>query len=114
MNCTETKDPLKKMKDYIKEEYSCDDLANIMQNGCVNGPASAHIYYADTCAFYDAYEGEIDELVNRYASELGLSPLEFVASLNGAKDVTCEDQRKNLLCWFAIEECAREVIEKED
>jgi len=101
------------MKKYIEEAYESNALRNIVEQGCVNGAASIHIYYKDTIAFHDEFEEEIWNLVDGFAEDQGVSALEFISSLNGHKMVGGIDQLKNLLCWWAIEETAREILEVE-
>ena len=54
--------------DIIKETYDIDTLREIRDHGCVSGVAHDHIYYAETCQFFEDHE---DEIVEYIADTLG-------------------------------------------
>ena len=101
------------MKDYIKQVYEDVELKEIIEQGCVNGAAGLHIYYVDTIKFHDEFEEEIWDLLYSQAEDQGMSSIELLGLFRGSKDIRSMDQLKNLLCWFAIEETAREILEVE-
>jgi len=101
---------MKTIEKYIKETYDHDELENIVNNGCVSGAAGCHIYYVDTVAFYQEFDNQIWDMVYDASQDQGISSLEFIASLNGNKDVGCMEQLENLLCWYAIEETACSIL----
>ena len=96
----------------IDPEY----LEEVVNQGCVAGTVPELIYYADSCAFYEQYEGEIWDRLDQSTCELGeASVLHLIASFNGSRSVGSDAQFKNLLAWWACEDVCREVIaEKED
>ena len=49
--------------DVIKNQYTIDELNDIVEHGCISGCASNHIYYADTTSFYDEHEHAICEYI---------------------------------------------------
>jgi hypothetical protein len=99
------------------EGYGCEDVKNyindLLQSGCASGIVSELIYYKETTAFYNRHKGEIWDLVLDMAEESGYkNPFEFLATLNGSQDIGGGDQFENLLAWFAFEETARKLVEK--
>ena len=85
-------------------------FSDLLHNGCVSGIVSHLIYYSDTTKFYESHHDEIWDLIEEKREDYGHSnALEFIASLNGAKNVGSEDQFKNLLAWFAFEETAYQL-----
>jgi len=99
------------MKEDIKNTYNKEELENIIENGCVSCCAHSHIYYKETVDWFDKFEEEIWALVEEFAEDQEISPLEFIATLNGSETIACTHTLKNLLCWFAVEEMAREILE---
>jgi hypothetical protein len=95
------------IKEWVKSNYTRDDMFGIIEHGCVSGSASGLIYYADTCKFHDEFEDEIWEMLHDDAEAMGHKDvLELIASFNGGKNVGSMTQLKNLLCWYAVErEC---------
>jgi len=102
---------MKTIKEYLLANYELEDLKDIATHGCVTGCAGTLIYYTDTCAFHDKYEEEIWSLLESEYADLGYKTIfEFIGSLNGAKNIGCLDHLKNLLCWYSVEEIARDIL----
>lgn len=102
---------------YFVDYYTTYDevvqgMKGCINHGCVSGCIGRLTYYTDTNKFFDDYEEEISDLVYDMAQNMGLSWLEFIASLNGGKDVGSMEQLKNLLAWFAFEETTRKILEE--
>lgn len=90
-------------------------LKDVCQYGGVSGIMSGLIYYTDTIAFYDMHQEEIENLVYELQNQEGYTNrFEFLASLNGAENVSNLDQEKNLLAWLSYEETARIILEELD
>lgn len=88
-------------------------VSNLLRHGCISGMVGELIYYKDTTAFYERHKYEIWELIIDMADDMGYkNPLEFLATLNGAKDIGNADQFENLLAWFAFEETAKKLAER--
>ena len=49
--------------DVIKEDYTIEELNDIVEHGCVSGCAHQHIYYTDTVSFYDEYSDDINDYI---------------------------------------------------
>ena len=79
----------------ILAEYDAEQLHDIAMHGCASGCATSHIYYADTCAFFDEYELEITDYIEE---NLGY---------DSAYELTTEcytiNHVKNHLVWIFIE-----------
>lgn len=85
-------------------------IEDILKRGLSSGIVGSLIYYNDTVSWYDRFEDEIWDLLDEQYQEMGSkSILEFIGSLNGAKDVGSNDQFKNLLAWYAFEETTRKL-----
>ena len=104
------------IKDWILNNLEEGQIADVILEGCQSGIVSELIYYSDSCAFYEKYEGEIWDRLDQTSCEMGEeSILHLIASFNGSRSVGSHDQFRNLLAWWACEEVCREVIaDKED
>ena len=86
------------LKDYDQEQFQ--EIAN---HGCKSGVCNEHIYYADTIAFFDKYEGEILDLIHvRY----GVDELVSIFKRSEAD----YDMYRNECCWLFIENVATDVV----
>ena len=54
--------------DQIVETYDIETLREIRDHGCVSGVAHDHIYYSDTCQFYEDHEDEIIDYIETLLS----------------------------------------------
>lgn len=100
-------------KQWVKDRYDLQELQDIANHGCVSGCAHGAIYYHETIALYDKFEAEIWQKIRNIYQDFGSeTPLAFIASLVGAKNVYTDTQFKNLLAWFYIEEMARDLSEE--
>jgi len=104
------------IKDWVINNLEEGQIADVILEGCQSGIVSELIYYSDSCAFYDTYEGEIWDRLDQMSCDMGSpSILHLIASFNGSRSVGSHDQFRNLLAWWACEEVCREIIaEKED
>ena len=76
-------------------------LEYITQYGGISGAISSLCYYHQTTKFYDLWKQDIWDALYDNAEEYGMTTIEFINSLNGAKEVGTEYQFKNLLAfWF--------------
>ena len=83
--------------------YNLADLTEIADHGCQSGVCSEHIYYADTIAFFNKYEGEILDLIHiRYGTD------ELVKMFE--KSEACYDMYRNECTWCFIENVAQDHI----
>jgi hypothetical protein len=97
-----------KMYASLRRAYDKETMKDIVNHGCSSGAATQHIYYRDTCKWYKKHEDAIWELAIDMAEECGnKNVLEFLGTFSGAENVGSADQFKNLMCWFAVEECCR-------
>ena len=88
----------------IVNTYDHEQMQEIVNHGCVSGVCSQHIYYVDTIAFFDKYEGEILDLIHvRY----GVDELVSIFKRSEA----CYDMYRNECCWLFIENVASDVIQ---
>jgi len=103
---------MKIIKEYLLENYEPEEIKDIAEHGC-SGGVGGLTYYLETCAFHDQYENEIWDLLDIMRQDFGYKTvLDLIASFNGAKEVGSIEQFKNLLCWVAVEETARDIIEE--
>ena len=95
-------------RDELLSVYDHESLQEIASNGCTSGVCSQHIYYADTIAFFDRYEGEILDLIHeRYGVDELVSIFE--------RSEACYDMYRNECVWLFIENVATDVvIDKEE
>ena len=88
----------------LLKDYDQEQLQEIADHGCKSGVCNKHIYYADTIAFFDKYEGEILDLIHdRY----GVDELVSIFKRSEAD----YDMYRNECCWLFIENVASDVIQ---
>tara|TARA_Y100000004_G_scaffold46867_1_gene51521 strand:+ start:314 stop:691 length:378 start_codon:yes stop_codon:yes gene_type:complete len=99
------------IKDWVINNLEEGQIAEVVLHGCSGGVVPELIYYADSCAFYEQYEGEIWDRLDQMSCDMGeASILHLIATFNGAKSVGSHDQFRNLLAWWACEDVCREII----
>ena len=90
-------------RNQLLKDYDQETMQEIANHGCQSGVCSQHIYYADTIAFFDKYEGEILDLIHiRY----GVDTLVDIFKRSDA----CYDAYRNDCVWLFIENVATDVI----
>jgi hypothetical protein len=103
---------------------SFQESAPDINNHGISGGFSGWIYYNETCTFYAKNQGTIAVLVENWANDSNLSPIDFVAgfhcfsadkpsvgkTLYGTKRQH-DTQVANALAWFAAEEVARSFVD---
>ena len=91
-------------RNQLLNDYDTLTLQTIADNGCESGVCYQHIYYGDTIAFFDKYEGEILDLIHvRY----GVDTLVEIFKRSEA----CYDMYRNECCWLFIENVAQDVMQ---
>jgi len=96
----------------VKDEEFVQAMMDVARHGA-SGGFSGFVYYNETTDFYDKNEDDIWELLEQAADSIGEKhPLALIATFSGAKDVHGDNQFKNLLAWFALEEVARWIESK--
>ncbi len=88
------------------------EIEDIVKHGC-SGGIGGFIYYRETSEFHEDFEDEIWQMIYEDSKDEGMTSMEFIASLNGSKDVGGMHQLKNLLCWYAVERVCREILESD-
>jgi hypothetical protein len=100
------------------------DMAQDIYKHGISGGFGGWIYYTETCQFYAKNQGTIAVLVENWANDSNLSPIDFVAgfhcfsadkpsvgkTLYGTKRQH-DTQVANALAWFAAEEVARSFVD---
>ena len=90
--------------DVIKNQYTIDELNDIVEHGCASGCAHQHIYYSDTISFYDEHESDIcDYITDAIGSEFLTETFD-----NNEGMLT---GYKNDIVWTFIELYAMELID---
>ena len=90
--------------DVIKNQYTIDELNDIVEHGCASGCAHSHIYYSDTNSFFDEHESDIcDYIVDAIGSEYLTETFD-----NNEGMLT---GYKNDIVWTFIELYAMELID---
>ena len=93
--------------DVIKNQYTIDELNDIVEHGCASGCAHNHIYYKDTVSFFDQYSDEISEYVRDVTDPSYLTE----TFDNNEGNLT---GYKNDIVWTFIELYAMELIDNID
>jgi len=104
---------------------SFQDSAPDIANQGISGGFNGWIYYTETCQFYVKNQGVIVDIVENWANDYNISPIDFVASFR-CLDVEdkpyvgktmygnkCQHDTTiaNALAWFAAEEVARSFVD---
>ena len=91
--------------DAIREHSGIEDsqIIEAGQDGADTG-WPGFTYTTDCVEFYRHNERAIWELLEETADQMGMRPLELVASFGRADMATSLDGFANLLAWFALEE----------
>ena len=90
-------------RNQLLKDYDQQQLQEIANHGCESGVCSQHIYYADTIAFFNKYEGEILDLIHvRY----GVDELVSIFKRSEAD----YDMYRNECCWLFIDNVATDVV----
>ena len=84
--------------------YDQESMQEIANHGCESGVCHKHIYYVDTLAFFDKYEGEILDLIHiRYG-------VDTLVDMFRESDADYNAYRVNC-CWLFIENVAQDVVQ---
>ena len=84
-------------RNQLLKDYDQEELQEIADHGCTSGVCSQHIYYADTIAFFDKYEGEILDLIHvRYGVD------ELVSIFKRSNNITSYILDKHPTTFIAI------------
>ena len=93
--------------DVIKNQYTIDELNDIVEHGCASGCANNHIYYSDTVSFFDQYSDDIcDYIRDAIGSEFLTETFD-----NNEGNLT---GYKNDIVWTFIELYAMELLDNID
>ena len=90
----------------LKEAYDLQTCKEITEHGCVSGVCHNHIYYSQTCAFYDMYEAEVLSIVMDSMGD------NYPACLFVENDYDII-LYKNSMVWCAIECYAFDICDEE-
>jgi len=94
-------------KEYLKENYGHNELADIANHGC-SGGIGGMIYYSDCIRLYTKYADDIHEIMGQYCDETGEKYPEYVAKeLQTFSGFACA------ALWFAAEWVANEITHGE-
>ena len=90
--------------DVIKNDYTIEELNDIVEHGCASGCAHSHIYYTETVSFYDKYSDDINDYIRDAIGS------EFLTETfdNNEGNLT---GYKNDIVWTFIELYAMELID---
>ena len=80
----------------LKEAYDLQTCKEIIKHGCVSGVCHNHIYYSQSCSFYDLYEAEVLSIVMEAFGD------NYPACLFVENDYDLVGY-KNAMVWCAIE-----------
>jgi hypothetical protein len=107
---------MKELIDAVRDHSGMDD-EQIIEAGEHGADAGwpKFSYYRDTNEFYDKYADLIWELLGEQADDLGEKhPLAMIASFRIARDVASDEQFKNALAFYALEEAGHHLASAEE
>lgn len=98
-------------KQYMTDNYTHNELADICNHGCASGCASGMIYYSETIALFDKYRDDLFEIMGDFQESMGEScdNLPDYVAKNGATFATFA----NAVVWFCAEAVAHEKTQGE-
>jgi hypothetical protein len=91
-------------KQYLIDNYSHNELADIANHGC-SGGVSGMIYYRDTVPLYESFKEGIHATVVDYMDATGETPKNLI---DGNYDIFATN-----MLWFATEWLAQEITSGE-
>ena len=94
-------------KEYIKNNYTIEDLYTISHHGCEGG-INGMIYYTETTAIYNQFEDELHEIIDENWQESGFFP-EYIIKNFGSPQIF-----RNNVVWFCAEVVAGELLLDEE
>lgn len=101
----------KTFKQWLQANFTKDQLKDMATHGANTGWYGL-IYYSDTTQLYAKYKTELWEYLIEDSESFGcINPFEFLATLNGAKDVYDAATMENLIVWYAAERLSREMTD---
>jgi hypothetical protein len=93
-------------REWMQENMEPDTIRDLAEHGASAGWPGL-TYYSETGKLYEEFEDEIWQALEDDAGDFGhKTPLEMIASFNGAKDVHSDVQLRNLLVWYLAERTA--------
>ena len=97
---------------WMAQNYDADELREIAEHGCSDG-VTGMTYYTETTSLYDRFGEELWEMLSDDADDFGYpTALSFLASLNGAENVSTPAQAANLIVWYAAERVAQNMTDR--
>ena len=90
--------------DVIKNDYTIEELNDIVEHGCISGCAHSHIHYSETVSFYDQHEDTICDYIRDVIGS------EFLTD-TFANNEGMLTGYKNDIVWTFIELYAMELID---
>ena len=93
--------------DAVKDDYTIEELNDIVEHGCASGCAHQHIYYSDTVRFFDRYSDTICEYITDAIGS------EFLTETFDNNEANLTGY-KNDIVWTFIELYAMELIDNID
>ncbi len=99
----------KTFKDWLKHNFCKSNLEDIATHGA-NCGWHGLIYTQDITKLYEKFKQELWEHLMGESESCGYTnPFEFLATFNGAKDVSDADSFETLLVYFAAESMASQL-----
>jgi len=95
---------MNRFKRYMKDNYSPEELKEIVMHGCVSGCASTMIYYNDTRDLYNEYDQQLHEILDYEIEQFGEVPAYFKDNMGDVRLF------KNAMVWFGAETMANELL----
>lgn len=100
----------------VREHSGMDDdqLRDVADHGA-DGGWPGFTYYRDTNEFYEKNQELIWQLLDEQADDLGEKhSLAMISGFRAARDVASDNQFRNLLAWYALEEAGRYVADNRE
>lgn len=99
--------------DYLLDNFYTPEervvfLKDLFNHGCISGMVSGLIYYSDTVAFFNQYEGDIEDLITEYADSQVISFTECLSTIIQTTTVGFEGLKNNC-AWFGFEQTMKNI-----
>ena len=105
----------KNIEDWLTKTQEKSTIREITLHGCISGVVNELIYYSDTIKFYDYFENEIWDRLDAAATNIGASDIiSFIGTYLDTKHIGSLTQFKNALAWWAVEDTANDLANREE
>jgi hypothetical protein len=87
---------IKSFTQYMADNYSVEELADIAVHGCEGG-VSGMIYYNETTDLYNEYADDLHAIVGEWQEQTGMMPISITENLDNGR------MFRNAMVWVSAQ-----------